>query len=235
MDQAHNCTRVWSHAFALDTDNDSFQVAELLRKLSRELQATESALEAMEVPPHLYKNAVNALRPMLAASNLSQHWSVVVGATAAHHVMAFRWAAYILPDEVNQVDTEDLNELKQLLADFEAVLADATLPPHLLAYLSDQLATMKAAIAAVTVSGATDIKAAVRKAVADAHFNEDDLKAEASVVEPEKVKEVKSRFSRLFKKGAEVAGDLDKLGKGAKLLYDAGEWLGLQWDKISSL
>lgn len=224
--------QVWSHAFELSPDDDGHQVAELLGKLRKELQATENALAAMEVPAHLYKYAVNALKPMLTANHLSQAWGNVVAGAAEHHVIAFRWAAYVLPDENHQVDTEDLNELKQLLAEFEAALADAILPPVLLAYLSDQLVAMKAAIAAVVVSGSSDIKAAVRKAVADVHFNEDDLQAEARATDTEAVKDVRLKFGRLYKKSAEVAGDLDKFGKGFKLLSDGAEWLMLQWDKL---
>lgn len=226
------CSTAWTSAFELSPNDDGLQVAELLGKLRKELQATENALEAMEVPAHLYKYAVNALKPMLAANNLSQAWGNISAGVAEHHVIAFRWAAYMLPEEIHQVDTEDLNELKQLLAEFEAALTDAILPPALLAYLSDQLVAMKAAIAAVVVSGSSDIKAAVRKAVADMHFNEDDLKAEASAANPEAVKEVRSKFGRLYKKSAEVAGDLDKFGKGAKLLSDGAAWLMLQWDKL---
>ena len=224
--------QVWSHAFELSPDDEGYQVAELLGKLRKELRATENALAAMEVPAHLYKYAVNALEPMLTANNLSQAWGNIAAGTAEHHVIAFRWAAYLLPDECHQVDTEDLNELKQLLAEFESALADAILPPVLRAYLSDQLVAMKAAIAAVVVSGPSDIRTAVRKAVADVHFNQDDLKVEASATDTEAVKDVRWKFGRLFKKSAEVAGDIDKFGKGVKLLSDGAEWLMLQWDKL---
>ncbi len=111
-------------------------------------------------------------------------------------------------------------------------MADAILPEALFAYLSDQLVAMKTAIDAVVVTGSSDIKAAVRKAVADMHFNEDDLKAEASATHSEAVTHVRSKFGNLYKKSAEVAGDLEKLGKGAKLLSDGVQWLVLQWDKL---
>jgi hypothetical protein len=223
---------VWRRAFELGPNDDGHQVAELLGKLRKELQATENALAAKEVPAHLYKYAANALQSMLTANNLSQPWGNVGAGAAQHHVIAFRWAAYILPDESHQVDTDDLNELKQLLADFESALADAILPPVLGAYLRDQLVAMKAAIATVVVSGLSDIRAAVRKAVADVHFSEDELKTEAGATDTEAVKDVRSKFGNLFKKSAEVAGDLDKFGKGAKILKDGVEWLMLQWDKL---
>lgn len=228
-----SCTEVWSHAFDLRPNDDGLQVAELLLKLRKELQATENALAATHVPAHLYKYAVDALKPMLAVSNLSQAWGNIAAGAAEHHVIAFRWAAHVLSDETHQVDTEDLNELKQLLAEFEAALVDAVLPPILFAYLSDQLLAMKSAIAAVAVSGSSDIKAAVRKAVADVHFNQDDLNTEAAATDPEAVKDVRSKFGRLYKKSAEVAGDLDKFGKGVKILTDGAEWLLLQWDKLT--
>lgn len=223
---------VWRHAFELGPNDDGLQVAELIGKLRKELRATENALAAKEVPAHLYKYATNALESMLTANHLSQPWGNVGAGTAQHHVIAFRWAAYILPDENHQVDTEDLNELKQLLAEFESALTGATLPPVLGAYLKDQLVAMKAAIAAVVVSGPSDIRAAVRKAVADVHFSEDELKAEVSATDTEAVKNARSKFGNLFKKSAEVAGDIDKFGKGAKILKDGVEWLMLQWDNL---
>ncbi|MVT28896.1 hypothetical protein C8E08_0155 [Paracidovorax citrulli] len=92
---------------------------------------------------------------------------------------------------------------------------------------------MKDAIAAVVVSGPSDIRAAVRKAVADVHFSEEDLKIEASTTDAEAVKDVRSKFGNLFKKSAEVAGDLDKFEKGAKILKGGLEWLMLQWNNIT--
>lgn len=222
------CAQVWSDAFELSPNDDGLQVAELLWKLRNELQMTEKALAAENVPAHLYRYAVDALKPMLAVINLSQAWGNIAAGAAEHHVIAFRWAAYVLPDEIHQVETEDLDELKQLLAEFEAALADAVLPPVLFAYLSDQLVAMKAAIAAVVVSGSSDIKAAVRKAVADVHFIEDDLKAEGNATASEAV----SKFGRLYKKSAEVAGDFDKLAKVGKLIGDGVGWVMLQLDKL---
>lgn len=223
---------VWRHAFELSPNNDGHLVAELLGKLRKELQTTENALAAMAVPEHLYMYAVNALKSTLTADNLTQVWSNIESGMAEHHVVAFRWAAHVLPDESHQIDTQDLDELKQLLAEFEAALTNATLPPVLHAYLSEQLVAMKAAIAAAVVAGTTDIKAAVRKAVADVHFNEEELKAEARATDSEEIKEVRSKFARLYKKGAEIAGDFDKISKGLKLAKDGTEWLMLQWDKI---
>lgn len=226
---------VWRHAFELSSNNDGHQVAELLGKLRKELQVTETALAAMEVPAHLYTPAVMALKSTLTADNLTQVWGNIEQGMAEHHVVAFRWAAHVLPDESHQIDNEDLDELKQLLAEFESSLTDATLPPVLHTYLSEQLVAMKAAIAAAVVAGTSDIKAAVRKAVADVHFNEDELKAEASVTDSEEIKDVRSKFTRLYRKSAEIAGDFDKISKGLKLVKDGTEWLMLQWDKIPPL
>lgn len=228
------CAQVWSAGFDLKQDENGFQIAELLRKLRRELDATENALAARAVPAHLYKYAVDAFRPMLEVSNLSQAWGNIASGVAEHHVMAFRWAAYLLPEEVDQVDPGDLTELKQLLAEFEVILASATIPAALHTYLSEQLLAMKAAIAAVVVSGSSDLKAAVRKAVADVHFSEDDLKAEANATDTETVKEVRSKFGTLFKKCADVAGDSEKIYKAVKLVYDGAGWLALQLENLPS-
>lgn len=225
------CAAAWAYAFELGKDSSSHQVAELLGKLSKELRSTEAALIGLDVPPHLYSYALDALKPMMEVHNLAQPWSNISAGGAENHLVALRWAAYVLPEEANQIDTEDLNELKQLLAEFESALKDAILPPGLHAYLSDQLNSMKDAIAAAAVSGAADIKAAVRKAVADVHFNGEALRAEASEVDSVAVKDVQSKFRSLFKKGAEVAGDIDKFGKGIKLVSEGVDWLMLQFDK----
>jgi len=234
-DPGRPCTQVWSDGFELNQDDNGLQIAELLGKLRKELDATESALAAMGVPAHIYKYAVEALRPMLAVSNLSQAWGNIASGVAEHHVIAFRWAAYVLPDEAFQVEPEDLDELKRLLAEFEAVLESAVLPPALRAYLSDQLVAMKAAIAAVVVSGSSDLKAAVRRAVADVHFSEGDLKAESNITDAEAVKEVRSKFGTLFKKCADVAGDSEKIYKAVKLLSDGADWLARQLDSLPPL
>lgn len=230
-----SCAIAWHGAFNLsDSENDA-EVAELLLKLQKELKSAENSLAAADVSAHLYMDAANAFRKTLSLSNLAQPWSNIVQGVAEHHVIAFRWAAHTLPDENHQVDTADLVELKQLLADFEAALTEAVLPPVLHSYLSDQLGAMKAAIAAVVVTGSSGIKAAVRKAVADVHFTEDELKAEAADTKPERVDEVRAKFGRLFKKSAEVAGDLEKLVKGSKLISGGYDWLALHWNNTPSV
>lgn len=228
------CSLAWSNAFEISSDSDGLRVTDLLRKLSRELEAAVRALTEQEVPPHLYMYAVNAFKPMLDARNLSQAWGKIASGVAMEHIIAFRWAAYTLPDEAHQVDEADLNELKQLLADFESALNDAILPPALRAYLSDQLATMNAAIAAAVVSGTADIRVAVRKAIADANFNEEQLKSEIGTISPDTENGVGTKFRNLLKKSAEVSGDIDKIAKMTKLASEGVEWLRLQWGQVSS-
>ncbi|AFU47319.1 hypothetical protein C380_18125 [Acidovorax sp. KKS102] len=162
---------------------DSIIVARHLDVLMRELDVISKTYAAMELPADLLEqyqlNIHNALQIDLlphSKENTVQYLTEVV-------LLSLRWWSIVMPDDDIAVVGEDMAALSGHIDALEQALAKDGIPAGLRAYAERLLEELRAAIVMTAIEGVKPLREAVRKAVSDAHFEEDSIKAELAGAE----------------------------------------------------
>lgn len=203
-------------------------VARYLDAILRELDVTARTYNERGLPEDLLKPFHSQLQHALQVQllhhpkgNTTQYLGEIV-------MLSLRWWSVVLPDDDFAVAGEDMEQLKAQVDALEAALGKDGIPPGLRRYASDLLSDLRAAMLLTLVEGSSPLRAAMRKAVSEAHFEEDKLRAEldAAADKPE-VKSLLSTVGAAVKTMASMVGDAEKLTKGYGYLLtkanDAGE------------
>jgi len=130
-----------------------------------------------------------------------------------------------------------MSELKALVAELETALKSQGIPPHFRQYAKGLLDSLRTAMTMWPIQGEAPLRNAVRKAVVDAQFEEEALKAELDEKghDPE-VETLREKIGSTIKKAAAITGDIEKLSKGYGYLLDKGREFGqVIADGISSI
>lgn len=194
---------------------DSIIVARHLDVLMRELDVISATYAAMRLPVDLFKSYQaqihNALQVDLlqhAKENTMQYLTDVV-------FLSLRWWSVVIPDDDLAIVGEDMAALRDHIDSLEKALEKDGIPASLRAYAVRLLEELRAAMVMTAIEGVKPLREAVRKAVSDAHFEEDKLKAElADVEERPEVKSVLNSIGAAVKTAANMVGDGERLAKG---------------------
>lgn len=220
----------WSNIFSLPQGlpplDRQHRVAELLTAAVGELRGVVASLRQANVPAELIDQYVSRVENAFSIANMHGKWSQSGGGLAPDTLLALKWFAHVLPEETNVIGADDLQELGKLLDELEERLASPGVPPDLVRLIQKHAAAIRSAIFAYPVQGPASIRRASRAMIADIHLDEDEIRRAAETGEKDKVNAVGEALKKLWSKSASVAGDLDKFGKGAKALSDAGEFIG---------
>lgn len=232
--------KAWTQALKLSSDElgvAGYRIAEAIVACDRELNLVTAALRDGNYADNLTTPYLNMLRNALnihlvqGASNQTRQY------LGEEVLLSLRWASVVLPDEDHQATAESMSELKALVAELEAALKSQGIPPHFRQYAKGLLDSLRTAMTMWPIQGEAPLKNAVRKAVADAQFEEEVLKAELDEMgdHPE-VETLREKIGSTIKKAATITGDIEKLSKGYGYLLDKGREFGqVIADGISSL
>lgn len=198
--------------------------------MNLELKVVTSALDAHRVPTILVEPYMASLYQALSLVYLHQNRDSTIQFLDAPTMLSLHWYSHILPDEDLVPSDEVMESLKHQVAELEAALAQEGIPPAFRSYATALTESLKSAIRMFPIQGVAPIRSAVRQAVADAHFEEDALKAEleASNDQPQ-VQTLRSKLSAVLKTAATTTGDIEKVARGYGFLLgqanNAGQFI----------
>ena len=194
----------------------------------RELDVAARGYKSLGLPEDLFNPYHTHLQNALQVE-LLQHPKANTAQYLGDTVMlSLRWWSVVLPDDDLAVAGEDMERLKAQVDALEEALNKDGIPQGLRTYASNLLNDLRSAMLLAVVEGSAPMRAAMRKAVIEAHFEEEKLKSELdeSADKPE-VKTLMSTVGAAVKTMASVVGDAEKLAKGYGYFLtkanDAGE------------
>ncbi|WP_304350097.1 hypothetical protein [Comamonas testosteroni] len=232
--------KAWAQTLKLSSEKQSvvgYRIAEAIVACDRELTLITAALRDSNYAENLTEPYFQTLRNVLSLNLLQSQSSQTNQYLREEVLLSLRWASVVLPDEDHQATAESMAELQALVAELEAALQSQGIPPHFKQYARGLLDSLRSAMSMWPIQGEAPLRNAVRKAVADAQFEEDVLKAELAEMggHPE-VETLREKIGSAIKKAATMTGDIEKLSKGYGYLLEKGRDFGqVIADGISSL
>ena len=228
FDKASKSLDTWATYFNVESvstrQDRSHDVAAFLGAGVSELEAMAAALEAQGVPKNLVEPYTSKAATAFALSHLANKWETVVQYFSPDVVLAFKWFAFVLPDEGLELADEQLKELVALVDELKCLLDDEKLPHPLETFIKGHLRAIEIALHTAPLQGAAPLKKAIRETFGDANFEREELIAAVESAEnPEKAKSLGQKFEGLWKRVASVCGDADKISKGTKAIGEAYE------------
>lgn len=212
-------TAIWLESFSIEPSGsetrDSILVTRYLDAILRELDVTARTYNALALPEDLLKPFHSQLQHALQVELLHHPKGNTAQYLGDTVMLSLRWWSVVLPDDDLAVAGEDMAQLKAQVDALEEALSRDGIPTGLRTYASNLLNDLRAAMLITVVEGSAPLRAAMRKAVSDAHFEEDKLQAELidSADKPE-VKSVLSSVGAAVKTMANMVGDAERLSKG---------------------
>lgn len=192
-------------------------ILEALRALRIEVRAAVAQSSDPEV--------LEAIEPIAASvhiitqsNQLHSDWNnLKANSLRADLVSGWKWASIHLPSVEIEVTDDDLQELKVQLEELLALASSETLPAELRAFIVRQAKSIQAALRGYEVRGAGSLQEAMNSTVGDA-IRESSLLQEASQSTDPQQRRVIAGLGKVWKKTAEICGDVDKFNKGFQAL-----------------
>jgi DNA primase len=193
----------------------------LLSTADRELQTIKSTLLARGVPDGLVAPYIERGRSAVSTTLLPTTWNNVTQYFSQDTLLAYQWFSYLLDEEIQSINPEDVSKLLEEIANLETELQTAELSPGLKQFLLSHLKAMQDALRQSRIAGAKPIQRAVRTVQSDCEFEGEHLSAEIKAT-PDKstAKKAGEKFTNIWKKAVELSGDIEKIQKGAKTLSE---------------
>ena len=216
---------VWAEAFCLPSQlpqtDLAVEVSALLSAADKELQSIKAVLLARGVPEMLVVPYIERGRTALSTTLLPASWNNVTQYFSNDTFLAFQWFAYLLDEDAQSLNPEEVKNLLEEMASLEAELHAAVLSPGLKQFLLSHLKAMQDALRQSSVAGVKPIQRAVRAIQSDCEIDSAQLSAEIQAT-PDKstAQKTGAKFMAMWKKAVELSGDVEKMQKGAKALAD---------------
>lgn len=231
----------WLRAAGLPSNENEVEsarlAAELITAIAREIPAVLEATKAAGIPEGLIGPQVHHLGNSLHVHLLNAQGSQSAQYITGEALLALGWASVILPNEDVVVEDAAVAELTQKIDELRQALELEGIPPSLRRYADQQLESLNRALRMFRVQGAAPFRSAVRKAVSDAHFDEEEIKAALDThAESPPVRTLREKLGGALKSAAAVAGEAEKFTKAAIYLGNqAKDGATLLIDAVSKL
>lgn len=213
----------WRHAAGLpssDLKSDNLETASALAAATRiTIQSLAAQLAARDVPDQLYAPFVVRLIGVTDISLHHQPHHVSIQHLDGESMLALQWWAFVLPEDGASVSDADIEELQVRLSELEEAVNQPGIPAELRRFALDHLQTLRNALMLYPLQGVSTIKAAVRAAVSDVHFHEEELKAATGNPAPETT-HLLSKIEGTLEKASKVSGYAEKTAKALGYLTD---------------
>lgn len=180
-----------------------------------ELDATATAYEGLGFPMDLFSTYQTRIQHALQVELLHHPKDNTLQYLDSLVMLSLRWWSVVLPDDDFGLDGESMTQLDAQINALEEALGKDGIPPNLRSYASHLLNDLRAAMFMSRVQGSKPLREAMRKAVSEAHFEEESLKAELVISgENPEVKSVVSSIGAAVKTMANMVGDAERFAKG---------------------
>ncbi len=197
----------------------------------------KDALKAAGIPETLYLPQISHMTNGLQLAQLHTQAPQTAQYLTGEALLVLGWASVVLPDEDVAIEDKAIAELKLKVEELQQALEADGIPPALRRYATQQLESLYRSLQLFRVQGAAPFKQSVRKAVSDAHFDEDHLKAELQAQsDSPPVRTLREKLGGALKTAATVAGEAEKFAKAATYLGGkASDGVTLLLDVVSKV
>jgi hypothetical protein len=222
--------------FQLPASQDALEasraVAQRMELLLRQVDATVRACVSRGVPEGLYSRQVSQVRNALNPTALSSKFDHARGHVTPDTLLAFAWAAYVLPAEEGVFI--DATALKDLIGRLHEVRFDSlldSLPDNLRALVTKHLDALLHAFAEYEVTGAAPLEQAVMNFATDAATFDPAIVAEVSKA-PEETRSYWTKVKGVLGGAVAAASASGKAAEGVERVLKLAKESGLiEWGK----
>lgn len=234
---ARNSTAIqpaWQKVLNIDAKfndtRDDLLLVEGLQAIGREIDVVDAAAKARDIPDDLIGVYLQTLRATLGIQLIYTARDSTLQHIKPEALLALQWCSFVLPDDDMVVSTSDMEALKKQIDELDKALQAEGIPDHFRKYATGLLDSLKKAMFLFPIEGLQPLRTAVRKAVTEAHFEEEEIKADlAKAGDKPEVRSALSKLGATLKTAASTVGDAEKLMKGYGYMLEmatkAGEFL----------
>lgn len=199
-----------------------------LELLLTQIDSVENELKNLSFPEHLFSRQVSVARNAFSPSALNNSWSHVLNHVTPDIELAFMWAAYAIPDEVDQLDPSTLAEFKEEIISLKSDPMLAKLPPMLRDLISKYFDNILEAISTYSITGNAPFEKAATDLTVKIIVEKDTLEAETTQVTKEVepfFKQAKSFIRKTVDVVVATGKGADAIDKVLKLATEKGPLL----------
>jgi hypothetical protein len=201
--------------------------AKRLEQVLVQIDLAERGLVALQFPSSLFARQFTQARNAFTPSALNSNFSHVTGHVTTDVVLAFRWAAFALPDEGEQLKPESLDALITEVAALLDEPALQGLPQVLRDKLIEHLTAMLIALRGCPVTGSEPLQKAVKDLGLDLATNKDSFDTAIESADA-RSKPFLDRTKAFIRKAVEAASIAGKGAEGVEKVWKLASERGPQ-------
>lgn len=193
--------------------NSEHEVTEGLFALRSEILSLEALLSKRGVPEGMWLGHLNRIKEMTLAASLSRNRDQINDALRNDAQVMLQWADFYLGElDPGELTDHARDELASRVAELEEALKAHDVPDAFYQFASGLLQQLKSALVLAPIQGLAPLRAAVRKASADLHYDKDVIEAAVQAGEANPASEtLRKKAGAALASAAKVTGDADKL------------------------
>jgi hypothetical protein len=228
--------RLWGSVFGISDSADHTHEDEVvagLAALRGEIELARARLLERGCPPQLFDRYFTTVKGIASPTLLNQDCKGVRVDSKNDVRLALEWAAWVLPDEEDEVATEDMENLSGDLTDIETSINRLDLAPQTRDFMLRQIGLIRAALRLYGINGIAPVEEALEQSIGV-------LKRSAAATKdledatPE-VKGVWRRVAGALTRVADLADKVDKAHKGAQAMKSVGSAVHEAYDAVTKL
>lgn len=192
-----------------------------LMALRDEANLAMARLAEAGCPPQLYERYFNRVKEIASSTQLHQDWSKYKPGLSSDVRLALEWATWTLPDEEDEMPSDEMTTLADELDGIAASLVQAGIPPRTREFIERQIDLIRAALRLYGIKGIAPVKDALVNTLGSVAIAGAGMAQEQQAISPEGKSLIK-RFVGVFDKVVKVAESADKLHKGIEAAGSLG-------------
>lgn len=228
--------RLWGSVLGVSETADHTHEDEVvagITALRAEIDLLRTRLVERGCPLHLFDSQLSRIKGIASTTLLGQDCKGARAEQKNDVRLALEWAAWVLPDEEDEVPAGDIEGLTAELAALEETVGRLEVAPQTKEFLLRQLALIRVALRFYGINGIAPIEKALEQSLGS-------LKRSGAVVEDIEVSsdEAKSAWRRVasvITRTADIADKVDKIRKGAAAVKSIGCAVHEAYDAVTKM
>ena len=210
----------WAKLLGVSVDNPNrraVEVGELVHAMHRELDLAAAGLKGANFSKSLYESAFSRIEHAISPMLLPATWNQVKQYLTPDVLTALAFCTEILPDEENQISTEELASIQEKVEELRVTLAEAETPPRLRQLIQHHIELIDRALSEYSVVGAKALREAGRTALGEMIEVKEEL---APVKTSPAVSKLESAWA-IVNKAADIALKGEKIAQLGQKAWEA--------------
>jgi hypothetical protein len=228
--------RLWGSVFGISENADHTHEDEIVAGLSAlraEIDLLRTRLLERGCPLQLFDSQLNRIKGIASSTLLSQDCKGVRTEHKNDVRLALEWAAWVLPDEEDEVSAGEIEGLAAELEALEESIDQLDVAPQTKEFLLRQLRLIRVALRFYGINGIAPVEKALEQSLGA-------LKRSATVVEdieaaPDETKGAWRRVAGAITRVADIADKVDKVKRGGAALKSIGYAVHEAYDAVIKL